>query len=46
MQNNPLVSVRNKYTTFISMRIVALRLFNKIFPENYDFAAKIIELSI
>jgi hypothetical protein len=33
--------VRKKYTTFSTERIVALRSVNKIFPESYDFAAKI-----
>jgi hypothetical protein len=31
--------VRNKYTTFSTERIVALRSVNNIFPESYDFAA-------
>ena len=31
--------VRKKYTTFSTVRIVALRSVNKIFPETYDFAA-------
>jgi hypothetical protein len=33
-------TMRKKYTTFISERIVALRSVIKIFPESYDFAAK------
>jgi hypothetical protein len=32
--------LRKKYTTFNTVRIVALRSVNKIFPESYDFAAK------
>jgi hypothetical protein len=32
--------VRKKYTTFCTVRIVALWSVNKIFPESYDFAAK------
>jgi hypothetical protein len=32
--------VRKKYTTFSTVRIVALRSVNKIFSESYDFAAK------
>jgi hypothetical protein len=32
--------VRKKYTTFSTVRIVALRSVNKIFPESYDFAAR------
>jgi hypothetical protein len=31
--------VRKKYTTFSTVRIVALRSVNKIFPASYDFAA-------
>jgi hypothetical protein len=31
--------VRKKYTIFSTVRIVALRSVNKIFPESYDFAA-------
>jgi hypothetical protein len=31
--------VRKKYTTFSTIRIVALRSVNKIFPESYDIAA-------
>ena len=37
--------VRKKYTTFSAQRIVALRSVNKIFPERYDFAAKIFIVS-
>jgi hypothetical protein len=33
-------TVRKKYTTFSTERIVALRSVNKIFPESYDFAVK------
>jgi hypothetical protein len=32
--------VRKKYTTFSTVRIVALRSVKKIFPESYDIAAK------
>jgi hypothetical protein len=32
--------MRKKYTTFSTVRIVALRSVNKIFPESYDFAAR------
>jgi hypothetical protein len=32
-------TVRKKYTTFSTERIVALRSVNKKFPESYDFAA-------
>jgi hypothetical protein len=32
-------TVRKKYTTFTTERIVALRSVNKILPESYDFAA-------
>jgi hypothetical protein len=35
--------VRKKYTTFSTEQIVALRSVNKIFPESYDFAAKILQ---
>jgi hypothetical protein len=38
MHNCPHVFVRNKYTTFSSVGIVALWSVNKIFPKNYDFA--------
>jgi hypothetical protein len=31
-----------KYTTFSTKRIVALRSVNKIFPESYDFAAMLV----
>jgi hypothetical protein len=31
-------TVRKTYTTFSTEQIVALRSFNKIFPESYDFA--------
>jgi hypothetical protein len=31
--------MRKKYKTFSTVRIVALRSVNKIFQENYDFAA-------
>jgi hypothetical protein len=33
--------VRKKYTTFSTVRIVALRSVNKIFTESYDFAARL-----
>ena len=33
--------VRKKYTTFSTEQTVALRPVNKIFPESYNFAAKI-----
>jgi hypothetical protein len=32
-------TVRKKFTTFSTERILALRSVNKIFPESYDFAA-------
>jgi hypothetical protein len=34
-------TVRKKYTTFSTERIVALRSVNKIFPENYEFSANL-----
>jgi hypothetical protein len=34
-------TVRKKYTTFSTVRIVALWSVNKIFPESYDFAASL-----
>jgi hypothetical protein len=34
----PHVFVRNKCTTFSSIRIIALRFVDKIFPESHDFA--------
>jgi hypothetical protein len=37
--------VRKKYTTFSTVRIVALQSVNKIFPESYDFAATLTEES-
>jgi hypothetical protein len=36
--------VRKKYTTFNTERIVALQSVNKIFPESYDFAAKLYDI--
>jgi hypothetical protein len=33
------LTVRKKYTTFNTERIVTLRSVNNIFPESYDFAA-------
>jgi hypothetical protein len=37
--NRARFSVREKYTTFSTVRTVALRSVNKIFLESYDFAA-------
>jgi hypothetical protein len=34
--------VHKKYTTFSSIRIVALWSVDKIFPESYDFAARVL----
>jgi hypothetical protein len=36
MQNRPHVFVRPTYSAFSSIRIIALRSVNKIFPESYD----------
>jgi hypothetical protein len=35
-----------KYTTFSAERIIVPRSVNKIFPESYDFAARIEEVKI
>jgi hypothetical protein len=39
-------TVRKKYTTLSTERIVALRSINKIFPESYDFAARFEECQL
>jgi hypothetical protein len=40
-QNRTCVLVCKKYTTFSTERIVALRSVNNIFPDSYDFAARL-----
>jgi hypothetical protein len=48
MPTNPTlhVFVRNKYTTFTYIGIVALRSVYKIFQESHDFAAKLQSTSV